>query len=181
MTTRDAILSAVNRPFAREGYGLVGVDALAAQAGVTKRTLYKHFGSKAGLFEAWLERRDAATRRALFAAVETRADTPRGEVMAVFEVLAMLAHDPGFHGCPFSRALVELGEAQSASRAVAIRHKAALCDWFAERLRAAGLDEVDARAEELVVLYEGVLQRTATARSPAAAAAAGRLAALRWP
>ncbi len=164
-----------------EGYGLVGVDALAAQAGVTKRTLYKHFGSKAGLFQAWLERRDAATRKALFAAVEARADTPRGQVLAVFEVLAMLVHDTGFHGCPFSRALIELGEMQAASRAVATQHKAVFRAWFAERVRAGGLDDVDARAEELVVLYEGVLQRMAMIRSAEPAKAAVRLLAARWP
>lgn len=181
MKMRDAILEAVDPLFVEHGFGLVGVDALAAAAKITKRTLYKHFGSKAGLFLAWLEQRDRATRGALLAAVQKRAVLPRDQVLALFDILAFLARDPGFHGCPFSRALLELAEPLSAARAVAAQHKAALKDWFSDSIRVAGLDDIDERAEEVLMLYDGVLQRVAATRSPNAAHAAKRLLALRWP
>ena len=38
--------------FARDGYTRASVDAIAEQAGVSTRTLYNHFGDKAGLFRA---------------------------------------------------------------------------------------------------------------------------------
>ncbi|MBM7520465.1 TetR/AcrR family transcriptional regulator [Nocardioides nitrophenolicus] len=38
--------------FARDGYTRASVDAIAEQAGVSTRTLYNHFGDKAGLFQA---------------------------------------------------------------------------------------------------------------------------------
>ncbi|NGN64696.1 TetR/AcrR family transcriptional regulator [Streptomyces sp. A7024] len=48
---REAILDAARRVFLREGFG-AGVDLLAAEAGVSKVTLYNHFGSKERLFMA---------------------------------------------------------------------------------------------------------------------------------
>ncbi|AIR99442.1 TetR/AcrR family transcriptional regulator [Streptomyces glaucescens] len=47
---RQAILEAAHRVFLREGFG-AGVDLLAAEAGVSKVTLYNHFGSKENLFK----------------------------------------------------------------------------------------------------------------------------------
>src|ERR1700710_2254090 len=42
------ILDAAARCFYRDGIWATGVDALAAEAGVSKRTLYNHFGGKTG-------------------------------------------------------------------------------------------------------------------------------------
>ncbi|MEV5543337.1 TetR/AcrR family transcriptional regulator [Saccharopolyspora shandongensis] len=47
---RQAILDAAMRVFAREGYAQAGVDAIAAEAGVAKPTVYNHFGDKENLF-----------------------------------------------------------------------------------------------------------------------------------
>ena len=47
---RQAILDAAFTIFARGGYHLAGVDAVAAEAGVAKHTIYNHFGDKENLF-----------------------------------------------------------------------------------------------------------------------------------
>lgn len=47
---RQAILDAAFTVFARDGYHLAGVDAIAAEAGVAKHTIYSHFGDKENLF-----------------------------------------------------------------------------------------------------------------------------------
>lgn len=48
---RQAIVEAARELFLREGFG-VGMDAIAAAAGVSKVTVYNHFGSKEALFTA---------------------------------------------------------------------------------------------------------------------------------
>ena len=47
---RHAILDAAFTIFARDGYHLAGMDAIAAEAGVAKHTIYNHFGDKENLF-----------------------------------------------------------------------------------------------------------------------------------
>lgn len=181
MNKRDAILKAAEKLFAGNGYGLTGVDALAAEAGVTKRTLYKKFGSKEGLFRDWLRLRDAATRASMIKAVEAISDDPKEQLLGLFVLLGQLAKNPNFHGCPFSRALIEFGaaEAESASRAIAEEHKVALAVWFRDRLAGAGVEDIDAIAEEIAMLYEGALGRIAMTHKPDAALAAQRLLAQR--
>ncbi|MEU5112927.1 TetR/AcrR family transcriptional regulator [Streptomyces longwoodensis] len=48
---RHAIVRAARELFLRDGFG-VGMDAIAAEAAVSKVTVYNHFGSKEGLFTA---------------------------------------------------------------------------------------------------------------------------------
>jgi AcrR family transcriptional regulator len=45
----DAILTAVNRLLAEKGYDLMTVDEVAAEVGIAKASLYKHFPSKEAL------------------------------------------------------------------------------------------------------------------------------------
>jgi TetR/AcrR family transcriptional regulator, transcriptional repressor for nem operon len=49
---RARILAAAGRGFRRQGYGGIGVDGLAKEAGVTSGAFYGHFASKAEAFEA---------------------------------------------------------------------------------------------------------------------------------
>ncbi len=49
--TRTTILRAAGRLFGADGYTHVSMDEVAAAAGVTKPTVYAHFGSKEALFE----------------------------------------------------------------------------------------------------------------------------------
>jgi len=52
---RQAIVAAATRVFLSAGFGAASMDAIAAEAGVSKQTVYSHFGAKDALFEAILE------------------------------------------------------------------------------------------------------------------------------
>jgi AcrR family transcriptional regulator len=52
---REQILDAATRAFARRGYAATGLDDVAAEAGVTRVILYRHFESKADLYQAVLD------------------------------------------------------------------------------------------------------------------------------
>ncbi|WP_322756171.1 TetR/AcrR family transcriptional regulator [Frankia sp. Cas3] len=60
---RRAIIDAARRVFLRNGFTDTSVDAIAAEAGVSKQTIYNHFGDKKSLFTAVIEtaQRDAAS------------------------------------------------------------------------------------------------------------------------
>ncbi|HVX45608.1 MAG TPA: TetR/AcrR family transcriptional regulator [Mycobacteriales bacterium] len=49
---RRDLLDGALAVFARDGYSRAGIDAIAAAAGVSTRTIYNRFGDKAGLFRA---------------------------------------------------------------------------------------------------------------------------------
>ena len=59
-STRETILAGALDLFADRGYSGVGVEELAASAGVTKPTLYHYFGNKQGVLK--LSSRNATIR-----------------------------------------------------------------------------------------------------------------------
>jgi AcrR family transcriptional regulator len=63
--TADRLVATATAAFALQGAAAVSLDALAAEAGVTRGALHHHFGNKAGLFEAVLHRMVADLGRML--------------------------------------------------------------------------------------------------------------------
>ena len=57
--TRQRILDAALQLFSERGYDGTATRAIAALAGVNEVTLFRHFGSKKGLFQAMLRRSSA--------------------------------------------------------------------------------------------------------------------------
>jgi len=52
LSKRDQIVQAARKLFLEAGYETTSMDALAAEAGVSKRTVYSHFANKEALFGA---------------------------------------------------------------------------------------------------------------------------------
>jgi AcrR family transcriptional regulator len=65
---REQILTAATQAFARTGFAATGLDDIAAEAGISRAILYRHFDSKTDLYRAVLDR--VCTR--LAAAVDQR-------------------------------------------------------------------------------------------------------------
>jgi AcrR family transcriptional regulator len=53
---REQILAAATEAFARTGFAATSLDDIAAQAGITRVILYRHFDSKTDLYQAVLDR-----------------------------------------------------------------------------------------------------------------------------
>lgn len=53
---REQILKGATRVFLQHGYAGTSMDRVAAEAGVSKQTIYSHFQDKEGLFTALIER-----------------------------------------------------------------------------------------------------------------------------
>jgi len=53
---REQVLSAATEAFARSGFAATSLDHVAAQAGITRVILYRHFDSKTELYQAVLDR-----------------------------------------------------------------------------------------------------------------------------
>jgi AcrR family transcriptional regulator len=171
------ILDAADELFYGEGIQAVGVDAIAARAGVSKRTLYKHFASKETLLAAYLERRSVRTTGSY------REQGPEGDplaqMLAVYDNFEKRFADPAFRGCPFVNAVAELGggDPQQPALGLAREFKLGRRRWFETRLRALGVTKPRLLADQLVILVEGAIA-TSLVRGgdPSAARAAGAAA-----
>ncbi|WP_241780227.1 TetR family transcriptional regulator, partial [Streptomyces wadayamensis] len=70
---RRELLDAADRVVLRDGPG-ASMNAIAAEAGITKPILYRHFGDKGGLYSALAKRHTDALLASLRAALDAPAD-----------------------------------------------------------------------------------------------------------
>src|SRR5271170_6246068 len=108
---KERILDTADRLFYLKGIRAIGVDTIAATIGISKRTLYNHFPSKDALIAAYLERRCAP--------LPDSDKDPRQQILGAFDRLGKSFRRPGFRGCAFVNAVVELGEADHAAAGIA--------------------------------------------------------------
>lgn len=174
MTPRERVLATASKLFYREGIRAVGVDRVAAEANVSKMTLYRHFPTKDDLIVAVLEARDEPARAMLAAA--TSGDTPRDRLLGGFTLLEPWFTSKGFRGCPFMNASLELADPGHPARAVAERHKTATRDQFHALASEAGVADADSLADQLAVLFDGAIAQ-AQMRDPRTVARAALAAA----
>jgi TetR/AcrR family transcriptional regulator len=71
---RDLVARRATQLFAARGYAAVGVQEIVEAAGVTKPTLYHHFGNKVGLLRTILQEEFAAMAVRVSAAAAYRGD-----------------------------------------------------------------------------------------------------------
>lgn len=154
--TRRRIVEAAYEMFYRDGFGRVGVDAIAEKAGITKRTLYYHFDSKDTLLAAVLEHQhDLAIQRIVRWSGDV-AGTPAEMLDALFEALGAWAARPKWAGSGFTRLAMELaGLPGHPARRVARNHKAAVEAMLAGRLSDQGLEPAAEVARQIMLLLEG--------------------------
>ena len=98
---REQILGAATRAFARAGFAATSLDDVAAEAGITRVILYRHFESKADLYRAVLDR--ACTRLAEAVGTGDYGDD------AIPALVAAAAADPGAFRLLFRHAAREPG------------------------------------------------------------------------
>ena len=107
---RQRILETADRLFYQEGIRAVGIDRIIAEAGVAKMSLYKHFPSKDDLILAVLEHREAAVLEFFRSSMERHGKRAKPPLRAFFAALKDFFESPGFRGCPFQNAAVELAD-----------------------------------------------------------------------
>lgn len=108
---RDKLVRRSARVAKRSGFAASGVDALAAAAGVTSGSVYKHFANKDELLCALVET-DLELTRVRFSAVTTR-----DALVRAIELYLSLAHvqTPEL-GCLLPALAAEVGRASIATR-----------------------------------------------------------------
>jgi len=177
-TRRDQLIDTALDLFNRDGYHATGIDRILAESGVAKMTLYNHFGSKDGLIQAALARRDARWRAWFRDAVARRAETPRGRLLAVFDALDEWFTGPDFHGCMFIRAAGEYAALDDPIHAGAAAHQRLVLAELRDLTDAAGARHPARLAREIMLLALGAMIATQVNGPVGAGQAAKRAAAV---
>ncbi len=176
-TTRERIISAASKLFYDQGIRAVSVDAVAARAGLTKRTLYHHFRSKDDLVAAYLAGRDQPNL-ALFQLWYAEADGAVPEkVAAIFRNLARAAAHPKWKGCGFLRTSAELANLPGhPAIKIGAAHKKKFEGWLCGVFEAEGIVPALELARQCLLLLDGCFAVVLLHRDPSYMETAGQAA-----
>jgi AcrR family transcriptional regulator len=175
--TQERIISAASRLFYSEGIRAVGVDAVAKQAGITKKTLYYHFRSKDDLVTAYLAMRDQPNLE-LFKRWFAAADGGLAmKVRAIFTNLAKSAGHPKWKGCGFLRTSAELANMPGhPAIKLGAAHKKKFEDWLRATFEAEGIASAPQLARHILLLLDGSFAAVLLHRDPSYMESAGEAA-----
>ncbi|WP_117192909.1 TetR/AcrR family transcriptional regulator [Rhizobium terrae] len=177
ISTRERIVSAANKLFYREGIRAVSVDAVAEEAGITKRSLYYHFKSKDDLVAAYLDYRDLPNLKAFRRWFADAAGRLEDRIGAIFDNLAEAAQHPKWKGCGFLRTSAELANMPGhPAIVVGAAHKKKIEDWLASCISAEGMENAEALARQIRLLLDGSFAVAMLHRDPSYFRTAGEAA-----
>ena len=153
--TRQRILAASYDLFVQRGIQAVGIDEIIDTSGVTKVSFLRHFPTRNDLVLAFLDRRqELFTVGHLGAEARRRGNSPRERLLAIFDIFDEWFQDEHFTGCPYIRALVEMGADHEVGEASAgyLRSMRAEVEETAAEM---GLTDPDDFAECWMILLQG--------------------------
>ena len=90
---RDAIVTAAARCFFEAGFAACSIEQIAAEAAVSKVTIYNHFGDKRGLFVAAVEQ-ECGRMRQHFSLFDIPKGSIRTRLTAIGEAMHAFLHRP---------------------------------------------------------------------------------------
>jgi len=151
---KDALFATAARLFYERGYRATGVDAIAAESGIGKMTLYRHYPSKDDLIVAYLQDSDREFW-GYFEASTRDATSAREKLLAFFAGLQAYTVSPECYGCPFLNVASEYPDAGYPGHQVALEHKRAVRERFRQLAEQAGAAAPDALADTLTLLMDG--------------------------
>lgn len=165
---RARILETADLLFYQRGIRAVGVDTIAAEIGISKRTLYNHFPSKDELIAAYLAGR--------FTTAPASDKPPVEQILGTFDRLERGFAAKGFRGCPFVNAVAELGTEDQSVRKIAIAFKESRRLWFRDLLQQLGVADAEGLATQLTLLVDGAIAQDLVRNDPSMARAAKQAA-----
>lgn len=153
---RDELVRRALEIFYREGFHAAGMDLLAAETGISKTTMFKHFRSKEDLILAVLRLRDDQFRSWLFRRMQ-QAGPPCAQLVAMFDALAEWFETPTFRSCMFIKAASEYPDPAHPIHAQAAEHKRLLFLQLEKIAAAAGATDPAGLTRALLLLKEGAI------------------------
>jgi AcrR family transcriptional regulator len=174
--TREHVLAVAHDLFYWHGIRAVGVDRVAAEAGVAPTTLYRLFASKDDLVTAYVRRGGTLYRQWFDASLGDPRHDARTRILALFDALTDQVHPSRCRGCPFLIALAELPDPDHPANREARATKA----WVRDRLSAlaeeTGAADPAVLGARLALVFEGVYASVQATRTDTPARDARALA-----
>ncbi|WP_231753688.1 TetR/AcrR family transcriptional regulator [Rosistilla carotiformis] len=152
---REYLVETATTIFYRDGFRATGVDAIAKECNVAKKSLYNHFPSKDLLIAEVLRWRHVAWVESVERTIGA-ANGPEDAIMELFDATGRAVRTPKYRGCIFFNAAIEFPDACPEIGSIIDENVRYSHRRLVELATEAGLEN-----PELVAIQIGVLRRGA--------------------
>lgn len=166
-SARERIFLTARDLFYRLGIRAVGVETIAAEAGTTKMSLYRHFASKDELVAECLKEADREFWEWWDGVVAAYPGQPRRQVLALFEAFEeRCSCEQHRRGCPIVNAAVEIVEDNHPALPIVQRHGLEILRRLRAMCREMKARDPDRLGAALTLLVGGALIGRIVFRDP---------------
>lgn len=159
-SSKDRILDASEDLFNTHGFHAVGIDKIQDISGVSKVTMYKHFGSKRDLILAVLTRRDDRFQQSLSRRASEHSSLEE-KIGALIDWHLEWFNSPDFNGCMFVSADKEFGKSDCEIKTITKSHKFRIYDLVKSVFDGESVENSALQASILFLLLEGAITEAA--------------------
>lgn len=175
-STEEKLLLTARRLFCRVGIHATGISRILEEAGVARRSLYMHYGSKENLLKAVFDTEASMWFRWFDLDLPNLECSARERVLSLFDLLEEWFEKQDFFGCVFINAVAEHEKDCSWVKDVAVAHRERINGRLRAMVAASGAKDPDLVTEKLSLIIDGAIV-TAMVTGSSEAAHIGRLAA----
>lgn len=152
---RAEIIETAYQSFYQNGFHTTGVDAVMADSGISKRTIYKYFRSKEELIAAVIAHYDAQIFDHLPEELSRRNKDPKKQILSLFDLKTEEFEKGDYNGCIAINAKVEFDGLDDTIETACSGFYVKLEAYVAELCADAQLKSPKALARQIVILFAG--------------------------
>jgi AcrR family transcriptional regulator len=158
LSARERILDTAYELFSTNGIRAVGIERIIDDAGVAKKTLYRHFASKEALVLAFLDTRHQRwTSGWLEPQIRELAATPRERSLALFDALDEWFRRDEYESDPFTCTLLEIRDKADRVHREAAHQLDLIREILQDSAQQAGVGDPHAVALQMQILMIGAI------------------------
>ncbi len=176
ISVEEKILRTARRLFCQVGIHATGIARIIEESGVSRRSLYTHYGSKENLLKAVFEAEADIWFRWFDTDLPAMECSPVGRVLALFDLMQAWFESEDFYGCVFINAVAEHEKSNGWIQKIANDHREKISARLQAIVAESGAQDPGMVTEKLNLLIDGTIV-TAMVTGNSEIAHIGRLAA----
>jgi len=166
---REKILIAAAQLFYGKGFNQVSVNEVIANSDVARATFYRYFPSKDELILEVMRFQAKRWLKWFEDALNQRASSPKGKILASFDVLREWYISPDYHGCPFIKAALEIADVSHPVNQVAVMGRQSIRTYIFKLALEAGIPKPEVFSQQYLLLVSGSILMASIEDNPTGA------------
>lgn len=151
------LLQTACRLFCKEGIHATGIARIIEESGVSRRTLYLHYGSKENLLKAVFEAEASIWFHWFDRDLPQMQCSPAERILALFDLMQNWFKSKDFYGCVFINAVAEHDKGNSWIQEIANRHSEKINARLQAMVAESGVQDPELITKKLSLLIDGTI------------------------